>query len=128
MNQISSRPMTPLEWAMLLALSLLWGGSFFFAGVAIKELPPLTLVALRVGFAALLLNLFLRASGRRLPREKQVWQAFIGMGLLNNAVPFWLIAWGQSHIASGLASILNATTPLFGVIVAHGLTSDEKLR
>lgn len=115
------------DWAMLLTLSLVWGGSFFFVGVVVKELPPLTVVALRVGLAALALHLVLRILGMRFPTEPRVWAAFLGMGLLNNAIPFTLIAWGQTHIASGLASILNATTPLFTVLVAHGLTRDERL-
>jgi drug/metabolite transporter (DMT)-like permease len=122
-----NRTMTPTEWAMLLALSVLWGGSFFFTGIAVKELPPLTIVVLRVGLAAAMLALVLRMLGVRLPRERAVWAAFLGMGLLNNAIPFCLIVWGQTHIASGLAAILNATTPLFTVVVAHVLTHDERM-
>lgn len=115
------------EWAMLIALSVLWGGSFLFVGVAVKELPPLTIVVLRVGLAALALLSLLRAVGIAMPRERRVWAAFVCMGLMNNALPFTLIAWGQGHIASGVASIFNATTPLFTVIVAHVWTSDEKM-
>lgn len=115
------------EWAMLLALALLWGGSFFFNGVAVRELPPFTLVWLRVALAAAALLLALRLLGQPMPRERRVWAAFLGMGLLNNVIPFALIVWGQGHIASGLASILNATTPLFTVLVAHWLTPDERL-
>ena len=118
--------MGPREWAMLLALSVLWGGSFLFVGVAIKELPPLTLVTLRVSLAAVTLLAVLRIGGIALPREPRIWAALLVMSLLNNVVPFTLIAWGQSHIASGVASIFNATTPLFGVLVAHLWTSDEK--
>jgi drug/metabolite transporter (DMT)-like permease len=118
--------MGPREWAMLLALSVLWGGSFLFVGVAVKELPPLTLVTLRVSLAAVTLLAVLRLGGIALPREPRIWAALLVMSLLNNVVPFTLIAWGQSHIASGVASIFNATTPLFGVIVAHLWTSDEK--
>lgn len=121
------RSMGGAEWAMLLALSVLWGGSFFFTGVALRALPPLSLVLLRVGLAALLLAVVLRARGLRLPRGARVWAAFFGMGLLNNVVPFCLIVWGQTQIASGLAAILNATTPLATVIVAHVLTADEKM-
>lgn len=121
------RAMSPAEWATLLALSALWGGSFFFAGVALRELPPLTLVALRVTLAALILHLVLAARGAALPSDGGAWRAFLGMGFLNNAVPFGLIAWGQTHIASGLAAILNATTPLAAVLVAHFLTTDEKM-
>lgn len=115
------------EWAMLLALSVLWGGSFFFIGVAVRELPTFTLVALRVGLAAVALWAFVGFSGRRVPHEARVWAAFLGMGLLNNVVPFSLIVWGQLSIASGLASILNATTPLWTVLVAGLLLPDEPL-
>ncbi|MBP1871112.1 drug/metabolite transporter (DMT)-like permease [Ensifer adhaerens] len=123
----NAKVMGPGEWAMLIALSMLWGGSFFFVGVTVKALPPFTIVALRVVLAAAALLIFLRFTGRRMPGDPRIWLAFFGMGLLNNLIPFSLIVWGQTHIASGLASILNATTPLFGVVVAHLLTDDEKL-
>ena len=119
--------MTALEWVMLVALSVLWGGSFFFTGVAVRELPPFTVVVSRVALAALILLIVMRVLRQKVPTEPRVWAAFFGMGLLNNAVPFSLIVWGQSHIASGVASILNATTPLFTVVVAHWLTADEKM-
>lgn len=112
---------------MLLALSVLWGGSFFFVGVAVGELPPLTIVLLRVGLAAAGLWLIAFVLGKKMPAGRNLWPMFFAMGLLNNLIPFSLIVWGQSHIASGLASILNATTPLFTVIVAHFLTSDERM-
>jgi drug/metabolite transporter (DMT)-like permease len=119
--------MSAIEWAMLLALSVLWGGSFFFVGVAVKELPTLTVVVARVAIAALLLLLLLRVLGIGMPKEAATWRAFLAMGFLNNAVPFSLIVWAQAQIASGVASILNAATPLFGVIVAHAFTADEKM-
>ncbi|ADY64992.1 DMT family transporter [Agrobacterium tumefaciens] len=121
------KQMDASEWGMLVALSLLWGGSFFFIGIAVKELPPVTIVTLRVSLAAAALLIVCRIMGLHLPRQWAVWRAFFGMGLLNNIIPFCLIVWGQTHIASGLASILNATTPLFTVIVAHFLTADEKM-
>jgi drug/metabolite transporter (DMT)-like permease len=121
------RSMGAAEWAMLIALSILWGGSFFFIGVAVAELPTLTIVTLRVALAAIALHVVLHLRGLAMPRDRRVWAAFFGMGLVNNAVPFTLIAWGQGHIASGLASIFNATTPLFAVLIAHVLTEDEKL-
>ena len=124
---VQAKVMGAQEWGMLIMLSLLWGGSFFFIGIAVKALPPFTIVALRVSLAAVALLVFLRLAGLSMPRDPRVWLAFFGMGLLNNLIPFSLIVWGQTHIASGLASILNATTPLFGVIVAHLLTDDEKL-
>ncbi|CUW86075.1 conserved membrane hypothetical protein [Agrobacterium fabacearum S56] len=124
---VIQKQMDASEWGMLVALSLLWGGSFFFIGIAVKELPPVTIVTLRVSLAATALLIVCRIMGLHLPRQWAVWRAFFGMGLLNNIIPFCLIVWGQTHIASGLASILNATTPLFTVIVAHFLTADEKM-
>ena len=114
-------------WVWLLLLSVLWGGSFFFAKVAVAELPPFTVVLGRVAVAALALNLALALSGQGLFRRGTPWRAYFAMGLLNNLVPFSLIFWAQTHISSGLASVLNATTPLFTVLVAHALTDDEKM-
>ncbi|MCK2150726.1 EamA family transporter [Marinobacter alexandrii] len=114
------------EWTLLLVLSLLWGGSFFFVGVAVQDLPPLTIVALRVSLAAVGLWGVVLILGLRPSRQWQVWLAFLGMGTINNAIPFSLIVWGQTQIASGLASILNATTPLFTVVVATCLLTDER--
>jgi drug/metabolite transporter (DMT)-like permease len=114
-------------WALLVALSILWGGSFFFAKVAIGELGPLTVVFARVALAALALDIVLFATRTNPFRRHAPWPAYLVMGLLNNVLPFSLIFWGQTQIASGLASILNATTPLFTLIVAHFLTADEKI-
>jgi drug/metabolite transporter (DMT)-like permease len=119
--------MGALEWALLIALSIIWGGSFLFVGIAVSALPTFTIVLLRVAIAALALHLILRAMRIPLPGDATAWAAFFGMGLLNNVIPFSLIAWGMIHIASGLASILNATTPLFTVLLAHALTGDERL-
>lgn len=92
-----------------------------------QRTAPLIIVVLRVALAALALHIVIRMMGVRMPRTREVWTAFFGMGFLNNVVPFVLIVWGQTLIANGLASILNATTPLFTVVVAHYLTSDEKM-
>jgi drug/metabolite transporter (DMT)-like permease len=119
--------MGPTEWALLVALSILWGGSFFFTGIAVKELPPFTIVVLRVGLAAVILNVVIRLMGLGMSMGWRIWLTFFGMGFLNNALPFTLFVWSQTHIASGLASILNATTPLFTVIVAHAFTQDERM-
>ena len=119
--------MGPVEWLLVVILSLLWGGSFFFVEIALEALPPLTIVALRVSIAAGALHLVLLASGRSMPGGFGLWAAFFGMGLINNAVPFTLIAWGQVHIGSGLAAILNATMPIFVVLVAQVATDDEKV-
>ncbi len=116
-----------LEWSQLVALSILWGGSFFFVEVALTELTPLTIVLLRVGIAAIMLWFVAIIFKQPIPSKADVWIAFAGMGLLNNLIPFLLIAWSQTHISSGLASILNATVPLFSILVAHIYLQDEKL-
>jgi len=126
-EMLVNRRMDRHEWLALVLLSLLWGGSFLFVGILVKALPPFTIVFLRVGLAAAVLNALVRALGKSMPIQLSIWRAFFAMGLLNNAIPFCLIVWGQNHIASGLAAILNATTPIFTVIVAHGATSDEKM-
>jgi drug/metabolite transporter (DMT)-like permease len=131
--------MTLQNWLRLLSLSLLWGATFLFAAVAINGWPtgagngiaPLTVVLIRVAVASLTLLVALRLMGVPVPDGRAVWMAFLGMGLLNNVIPFSLIFWGQSQlpasVAAGLASILNATTPLFTLVVAHVLTADEKV-
>jgi len=115
------------EWGLLIILSVMWGGSFFFVEVALKELTPLTIVLYRVGLASFILLLVVYIKGYRMPADPKIWIAFFIMGSLNNVIPFSLIAWGQTHIDSGLASILNATTPIFSVVLAHFLTKNEKL-
>jgi drug/metabolite transporter (DMT)-like permease len=127
MAQAPQRAMTAREWGLLALLSLLWGGSFFLIGVAIKELPPLTLVTLRVGIAAALLWASAPFLGVALPRSAKAVATVAALGFGNCALPFALIAWGQTHLPSGLASILNAATPLFSVLAAHVLTAEEKL-
>jgi drug/metabolite transporter (DMT)-like permease len=119
--------MTARNWGLLLFLSLLWGGSFFFYKVLVAALPPLTVVLGRVGIAAIALNLALWAMGQPVPWSGTLFRRFLLLGLLNNVIPFILICWGETRISSGLASILNATTPIFIVVVAHLLTEDEKL-
>ncbi|APG12299.1 drug/metabolite transporter (DMT)-like permease [Bradyrhizobium elkanii] len=111
-NRIDAR-----DWSLLAVLSVLWGGSFFFNGAALRELPPLTLVLLRVALGAAILLPLLRMQGIGLPKGMAGWKPFVAIGLLNNVIPFSLIVLGQTFIPSGLASILNATTPLFTVTV-----------
>jgi drug/metabolite transporter (DMT)-like permease len=123
----ANKVMRPIEWILLVILSVLWGGSFFFGKVALAELRPFSIVFGRVGLAAIALNIVVYASGQRMPRSLGTWSAFLIMGFLNNLIPFSLIFWGQTQISSGLASILNATTPLFTVVLAHVLTKDERM-
>jgi drug/metabolite transporter (DMT)-like permease len=115
------------EWGMLVLLSIFWGGSFFFVEIALRGFQPFAVVFLRVTIAALILLVFVYIRGRRMPASIKTWGAYLVMGTLNNAIPFSLIVWGQTAIDSGVASILNATTPIFTVILAHLLTSDEHL-
>lgn len=115
------------EWGLILILSVIWGGSFFFIGVAVKSMTPFTIVLCRVGLAASILLAVVRLTGRRLPSSPGVWRSFFVMGALNNLIPFSLIVWGQTHIDSSLAAILNATTPIFSVVLAHLLTGEERL-
>ncbi len=119
--------MGPVEWGLIVLLSIIWGGAFFFTEIALEEVTPFGIVFARVGGAALTLYLVLKLLGLSLPHTLSGWMPYLVMGFLNNAVPFCLIVWGQVHIASGLASILNATTPLFTVLIAHLLTEDERL-
>jgi drug/metabolite transporter (DMT)-like permease len=119
--------MKPSEWAMLVVLSVFWGGSFFFIEVALRGFQPFAIVLLRVVLAAVILTGVVCLGGRRLPSSPGVWGSYFVMGALNNAIPFSLIIWGQTRIDSGVASILNATTPIFTVLLAHFLTSDERL-
>jgi drug/metabolite transporter (DMT)-like permease len=119
--------MTPRQWGLLIALSIVWGASFFFAAVALTGFPPFTLVFLRVLIAAAAMIAACRVLGLPMPRGREAWIACAGMGLLNNAVPFSLIVAGQQFIPSGLAAVVNAATPVFAVLCAHALTEDEKL-
>ena len=127
MNADAQRAMTATEWGLLLLLSLMWGGSFFFIGVAVKSLPPLTIVAARVSIAAALLWCAAPLTGVSLARLRAVAPALAALAFLNNVAPFLLLTWSQTHLASGLVSILNATTPVFTVVVAHLFTIEEKL-
>ena len=121
------RTMGTTEWSLVGLLALLWGGSFFFVEVMIASLDWPTVVLLRVAPAAAVLTLVVYISGHRLPVDWASWRALFIMGLLNNIAPFSFIAWGQIRIESGLTSILNATTPLFTVVLAHWLTGDERM-
>jgi len=115
------------DWAILGGLALIWGAAFFLIGVAVRHVPPFTYVLARLSLAALAMVAFLWWRGQPLGLPRRVWGAIILLALINTALPFTLFGWAQTHIASGLASILNATTPIWGVIVAHLFTADEKI-
>ncbi len=115
------------EWSLIILLSSFWGGSFFFVGVAVKEMPPLTIVLCRVALASIILLAIVYLKGDKMPSSRRLWGAFIILGALNNLIPFSLIVWGQTHIESGLASIFNATVPIFSVVLSHFFTKEERL-
>jgi drug/metabolite transporter (DMT)-like permease len=119
--------MNRADWLILGALALIWGGAFVFIGIAVRHVPPLTYVWLRLTIAAIAMWTFVRLRGHDVGLPREVWGSILLLALLNNALPFALFGWGQTHIASGLASILNATTPIWGVVVAHFLTQDERM-
>lgn len=115
------------DWGLLLLLGVMWGGSFFFAHIAVAEMPPLMLVMYRVAIAAALLHLWLPLTGTSFALALPHAGAFLVLAVLNNVVPFSLIFLGQTEIGAGLASVLNATTPFWTAILANLLTTDEKL-
>ncbi|HKF72296.1 MAG TPA: DMT family transporter [Stellaceae bacterium] len=122
-----ARRMGAAEWGFLLALTASWSGIFLLNRFVLESVPPLTAVLLRLGLAAPLLIAAVYLRGERLPRSLLAWGAFAVMGFLNNAFPFTMFVWAQQSIASGLAAIVNATTPFFTVLLAHALTTDEKM-
>lgn len=124
---MTQKSLTPRAWAELVLLSAIWGASFLSIRVALDEIGPLTVVFHRVGWAALVLWAVIALRRLPVPRDPRVWGAFAVMGLLNNVIPFGLMAWGQLHIPTGLTSILNAATAIWGVIVAALLFADERL-
>lgn len=126
-SMITQKSISTRAWIELCLLSLIWGASFFSIRIALNEIGPLTAVAHRTGWAMLLLWLFIWIRGLPIPKDLPIWGAFLVMGLLNNVVPFSLMAWGQLHIETGLTSILNAATALFGVLAAALFFADEQL-
>jgi len=119
--------MIATEWFMLIALSVVWGGSVFFFKILVAEFPVFTIVMVRVTGAAVLLVAIVYLTRKRMPTSRETWVAFAVTGVFNNIVPFSLIIWGESQIQSGLAAILNATSPLFSVVLAHFWTRQERL-
>jgi drug/metabolite transporter (DMT)-like permease len=115
------------EWSMLIGLSMLWGGSYFFVEIALLEWSPLLIVGVRVSVAAIVIWTIVFIAGWTIPRSGSAWMAFFVMGLLNNVLPFLLIVWGQKEVASGLAAILNAAAPIFTVIIAGVFLKDERM-
>jgi len=119
--------MTRREWLLLGILALIWGSGFFFTRIAVRDVPPATLVAIRVALAAALLYPLIRQRHIPLPAWTwRAWRPFFIMGLLNTALPFTINAWGLTRIESSLAGILTATTPVFTVVIAHFATDDER--
>jgi len=116
-----------MDIVMLLVLGSLWGSSYLFIKVIVAEVPPMTLVAGRLLLSASLLWIVLRVSGRSMPRSRSAWGAFAVMGVLNGMLPYSLISWGEQYIPSNLAALLQATTPLFTILLVRLLTAEERL-
>ncbi len=115
------------NWGLFWLLGIIWGSSFLLIKVAVDQLGPLPLVTVRIGLAALIMAVFLRATGRTWPRARREVIALLFVGVFNTAVPFTLITWGEKSIDSGLATVLNATTPLFTLVFAHLALYDERM-
>ena len=115
------------EFSWLVFLAILWGPSFLFIKVAVLEVPPVTIAALRVFLAAIVLYLLLKLRRKLLPRGWGIWKHFLIVGITNHAIPFTLFNWGEIYVDSALAAILNGTTPLFTIFFAHWLTRDDRL-
>ncbi|MGA9409651.1 MAG: DMT family transporter, partial [Roseobacter sp.] len=103
-------------WISMAALATIWGMSFVSIRIALNEFGPLTSVAHRTFWAMLVVWAVVLAMRLPVPKDRRIWAAFFVMGMLNNVLPFTLMAWGQLHIESGLTSILNASTAIFGVL------------
>lgn len=112
---------------LLILLALLWGPSFLFIKVAVAEIPPITMVVGRVGIGAIVLYAMLRGQNGRLPHDRQTWKHLAIVALIHNAIPFVLFGYGEQHIDSALAAIMNGTTPIFTIILAHFFTDTDKL-
>ena len=113
------KSMAGQDWAMLFGLALVFGSAFFLVKLALGSYGPLTVALIRVALGCLILGAVAVWRGRALPRGGRIWLSLLVMGALNNAIPFTLICWGQTHIESGLTAILNAMTPIFTVLAAH---------
>ena len=116
-----------MNYLLLVGLGVIWGSSYMFIRIAVAEVPPITLVASRLVLAALVLIIALRATGRPIPRSKKLWRAYAVMGFLSGALPYVLISWGEQYIHSSLAALLQATMPIFTVVLALFLANDERM-
>ena len=119
--------MSPSTWLLMMLLGLIWGGTFFLSEILLLEMTPFQIVFHRVSIAAIIMVIYITWRGKRLPRDKRSWFALAIMGLLNNAIPFSAIVFGQQYITGGLAAILNSTTAFFGVMLAGLFFKDERL-
>jgi drug/metabolite transporter (DMT)-like permease len=115
------------DWLLLLSLVLIWGTAFLFIKIAVVEIPPATLVASRIGVAALVLTLAVYARGLRLPRQPAVWARYLLMGIVGNALPFTLISLGQTRVGSGVTGVLMAVMPLVTLVLAHFFVPGERM-
>lgn len=125
--QPAAPTMGRVEWALLVLLATLWGTTFFWAEIALREVPPFTIVLVRVTIAAAILTALALARGFALPRTLRGWLPFLILSTLNGWLPFSLIFWAQTQLPSSVTAIYNSSVPLFVIVLAHVLTPDEKL-
>ncbi|MCE8005832.1 DMT family transporter [Aestuariivita sp.] len=124
---IQQQSLSSRAWAEMILLGIIWGASFFSIRIALNEVPFVTSVLHRTGWAMLVLWAVVLIARLPVPRDPRIWGAFVVMGLLNNVIPFALMAWAQLHVETGLTSILNAATAIFGVVVAALIFADERI-
>lgn len=119
--------MKPKDWLAFILLGSVWGSSFLWIKIAVQEIGPLLLVSLRLLFGILALLIVIAFTRPSWPRRRQVWLSLALLGLINNALPYTLISWGEQYIDSAVAAVLNSTTPLFTMLVAHLLLTDDRM-
>src|SRR5215510_14594811 len=115
------------HWVLFILLGAIWSSSFMWIKIAIREVGPVTLVAFRVSFGLLFGIVVILLQRVQLPRDLKTWATLLLLGLTNIAIPFFLISWGEQTIDSAVASILDATVPLFAIVLAHFLLKDDKM-
>jgi drug/metabolite transporter (DMT)-like permease len=115
------------DWLAFAGLSLAWGSSFFWIKIAVQEVGPFLLVALRVLFGILGLLVVLGFTRQKGRLDRRAWQTLLILGITNTAAPFVLISWAEQHIDSAVAAILNSSMPLFTLVIAHFTVADDKM-
>jgi drug/metabolite transporter (DMT)-like permease len=115
------------DWLVFIILGTIWGSSFLWIKIAIQEISPLLLVTLRLSFAIITLTIAAIIARPLWPQSKRLWLILVFFGLINTAIPYFLISWGEQYIDSAVAAILNSSTPLFAMLIAHIFLDDDRI-